>query len=160
MTDINQKIEDLEATLVSLKAKAKAQQETTLTPISFESKTELAKALLDGRTFKTPDGYILMYDEETRFSAPFRIMEDGEDMDAMINVWNSYAVLEEINAAPAEPWYMNIPPEGVGCYVSGHNPNPSCATRIIFFYNSGYRLPFRSSHRVGWKYATPVDEGK
>mgnify|MGYP003678005799 CR=1 FL=1 len=160
MTDINQKIEDLEATLVSLKAKAKAQQETTLTPISFESKTELAKALLDGRTFKTPDGYILMYDEETRFSAPFRIMEDGEDMDAMINVWNSYAVLEEINAAP-QPWYLNIPEEGIECYVSDDDPNPSCATLIVIIreYNSRLSFPFRPN-LSGWKYATPVNEGK
>ena len=43
MNNINQEIKDLEATLVSLKAKAKAQaQEPTLTPVSFESKGELA----------------------------------------------------------------------------------------------------------------------
>ena len=167
MTDINQKIEDLEAafvsleaTLVSLKAKAKAQQEPTLTPVSFESKSELAKALMAGRTFITPAGTTLMYSEEIIFGDPFRIMRDGKDRETMRDIWNLYADLEEINAAPAEPWYLNIPPEGVECYVSGRNPNPSCATRIIFFYNLGYCLPFRCSDHVGWKYATPVNGGK
>ena len=50
MNNINQEIQDLEATLVSLKAKAQ-EQEPTLTLISFESKGELAKALVDGRIF-------------------------------------------------------------------------------------------------------------
>ena len=162
MTDINQKIEDLEATLVSLKAKAKAQQETTLTPISFESKTELAKALLDGRTFKTPDGYILMYDEETRFSAPFRIMEDGEDMDAMINVWNLYAGLQEITAAPPQPWYLNIPEGGVECYVGDVDPNPYLgrnSTGRVTKYDHSLTYPFKCPNNW-WKYATPVNEGK
>ena len=159
MTDINQKIEDLEATLVSLKAKAKAQQETTLTPISFESKTELAKALLDGRTFKAPNGATLMYGEETRFSSPFRIMKDGEDVEGMRNVWNLYDDLQEINAAPAEPWYLNIPKGGIECYVSDDDPNPSLIKVIIREYNSRLSFPFRSSI-LRWKFATPVNGGK
>ena len=158
MTDINQKIEDLEATLVSLKAKVKAQQEPTLTPVSFESRGELAKALVDGRAFKTPySGATLMYIDSWGWGSPFRIMRDGKDRGPMNGVWSQYADLQEITTAP---WYLNIPPEGVECYVSGRNPNPSCAIRIIFFYNSGYRLPFRSSHLIGWKYATPVNVGE
>ena len=157
MTDINQEIEELEATLVSLKAKSKAQQEPTLTPVSFESKGELAKALMDGRTFKTPDGTTLVYEDNSTWLSPFRTKHDVGYYHYMRREWNSYADLQEITA---ELWYLNIPPEGVECYVSVRTPNPSCATRIIFFYNSGYRLPFRSSHDVGWKYATPVNEGE
>ena len=161
MTDINQKIEDLEATLVSLKAKAKAQQETTLTPISFESKTELAKALLDGRTFKTPDGLTLTYDASSVYSSPFRIMLHGRDKDAMKDVWNLYADLQEINAASEEPWYLNIPKGGVECYVSDFNSNPAAhnTTRLVRRYDPHFYGPFRSD-LSGWKYATPVNEGK
>ena len=156
MTDINQEIKDLEATLVSLKAKSKA-QEPTLTPVSFESKSELAKALMAGRTFKTPDGTTLVYEDNSTWLSPFRTKHAVGYYHYMRREWNSYANLQEITTAP---WYLNIPPEGVECYVSGRNPNPSCAIRIIFFYNSGYRLPFRSSHLIGWKYATPVNVGE
>ena len=158
MTDINQEIKDLEATLVSLKAKVKAQQETTLTPISFESKTELAKALLDGRTFKTEDGLTLTYDASSVYSSPFRIMLHGRDKDAMKDVWNLYADLEEINAAP---WYLNIPKEGIECYVSDNDPLPSAKLGVVRIveYDTSVRLSFRSSVHIGWKYATPVNKG-
>ena len=161
MNNINQEIKDLEATLVSLKAKAKA-QEPTLTPVSFESEGELAKALVDGRTFKTPKGSTIMYGEETRFSSPFRAMRDGEDQGPMRRAWYSYANLQEINAAPAEPWYLNIPPEGVECYVSDVDPDPSAKYSLVRVveYDTSARLSFRSSNHIGWKYATPVNEGK
>ena len=169
MNNINQEIEDLEATLVSLKAKAKA-QEPKLTPVSFESKGELAKALLDGRTFKTPDGSTIIYGEETRFSSPFRLMRDGHDLCPMNGAWSQYADLHEINAAPAEPWYLNIPPEGVECYVSDSNATPAyevygCAssiTLIVTQYKQGLTQPFQCAHgrwTYAWKYATPVNEG-
>ena len=164
MNNINQEIEDLEATLVSLKAKAKA-QEPTLTPVSFESKRELAKALVDGRTFKTPMGSTIMYGEETRFSAPFRIMQDGKDVDAMRGTWDLYDNLQEINAAPVAPWYLNIPPEGVKCYVSDIDANPYLGRNTIGLvrqYKQGLTQPFqcaRGRWTIGWKYATPVNEG-
>ena len=161
MNNINQEIEDLEATLVSLKAKAKA-QEPTLTPVSFESKGELAKALVDGRTFKTPNGSTIMYANCDRGSSPFRIMRDGKDVDAMKGAWDLYVDLQEINAAPAEPWYLNIPPEGVECYVSDVNSDPSDKYSLVRVveYDTSARLSFRSSNHIGWKYATPVNEGK
>ena len=160
MNNINQEIKELEATLVSLKAKAEA-QEPTLTPVSFKSKGELAKALVDGRTFKTPTGYTIMYGEETRFSSPFRIMRDGKDVDAMRGTWDLYVDLQEINAAPAEPWYLNIPEGGIECYVSDVNATPfgSSSTSIVTKYNQNLFHPF-SSCGSGWKYATPVNEGK
>ena len=162
MNNINQEIEDLEATLVSLKAKAKA-QEPTLTPVSFESKGELAKALVDGRTFKTPNGSTIMYANCDRGSSPFRIMRDGKDVDAMKGAWDLYVDLQEINAAPAEPWYLNIPEGGVECYVSDVDPKPCLTLNIKGFvrqYDTSARLSFRSSNHIGWKYATPVNEGK
>jgi|TARA_B110000908_G_scaffold167345_1_gene220118 hypothetical protein len=162
MNNINQEIEDLEATLVSLKAKAKA-QEPTLTPVSFKSKGELAKALIDGRTFKTSDYLTLMYEDEDdgNWSSPFRVMQDGVDNLTMLLWWDSYDNLQEINAAPAEPWYLNIPEGGVVCYVSDDNHNHyrgSTKVRVVR-YDTSVRLSFRSSNHIGWKYATPVNEG-
>ena len=167
MNNINQEIKDLEATLVSLKAKAKA-QEPTLTHVSFESRGELAKALVDGRTFKTPcSGVTLMYIDSWGWGSPFRIMRDGKDRGLMNGVWSQYDNLQEINAAPAEPWYLNIPLEGIECYVSDVNATPAyemygCAssnTVLISRYKHGYSMPFRCAND-GWKYATPVNEGK
>ena len=161
MNNINQEIEDLEATLVSLKAKAKA-QEPTLTPVSFKSERELAKALVDGRTFKTLYGITLMYANCKDVSSPFRVMHDGEDKGPMISPCSWYADLQEINAAPAEPWYLNIPPEGVWCYVSDVDPNPYLgrnSTGRITKYGHSLTYPFRCAND-GWKYATPVNEGK
>ena len=161
MNNINQEIQDLEATLVSLKAKAEA-QESTLTPVSFESKGELARALVDGRTFKTSDWLTLMYKEGGKWSSPFRVMQDGKDRGKMLGAWDSYADLQEINAAPAEPWYLNIPPEGVWCYVSDSSrPNTSAVNvrERVTHYDTHFSAPFRSNCS-GWKYATPINGGK
>ena len=163
MININQEIEDLEATLVSLKAKAKAKakaQEPTLTHVSFESKGELAKALVDGRTFKTTDGAILMYNDSCKWSSPFRVKQDGVDNLTMLGAWDSYADLQEINAAPAEPWYLNIPEGGVECYVSDVDPNPYFGNPkgLVRWYKQGLTQPFQCLDNC-WKYATPVNEG-
>ena len=158
MNNINQEIEDLEATLVSLKAKAKA-QEPTLTPVSFKSTRELAEALVDGRTFKTTGGAMLMYNDSCSYFSPFRLMRDGEDQAPMLGTWDSYADLQEINAAP---WYLNIPLEGVKCYVSDDDTNPYLGrntTGLVTHYDTHFSAPFRSNYS-GWKYATPVNEGK
>ena len=166
MNNINQEIQDLEATLVSLKAKAKA-QEPILTPVSFKSKSELAKALIEGRTFKTTGGLAFMYTDSCSYFSPFRIMRDGEDRGPMKGAWDLYADLQEINAAPAEPWYLNIPLGGVKCYVSDVNATPAyevygCAssnTATVTHYDTHFSAPFRSNYS-GWKYATPINGGK
>ena len=69
--------------------------------------------------------------------------------------------LQEINAAPAEPWYMNIPKGGIKCYVSDVNPNPCFRNPIglVRQYNSRLSLPFQFSGYNAWKYATPVNGG-
>ena len=168
MNNINQEIKELEAAFVSLEANlasliAKAEaQEPTLTPISFESKGELAKALVDGRTFKTPDtGATLMYDEEAYFSSPFRIMLHGKDVEDMKLVWDLYDKLQEINAAPAETWYLNIPRGGIECYVSDDDPNPypSSIKVLVTGYDQSLSFPFQCLGNW-WKYATPVNGGK
>ena len=160
--DINAEISDMKVALASLEAKAQ-EQEPTLTPVSFESRGELAKALVDGRTFKTPyTGATLMYIDSWGWGSPFRLMRDGKDRGPMNGVWSQYDNLQEINAAPAEPWYLNIPPEGVECYVSDVNSDPSDKYSLVRVveYDTSARLSFRSSNHIGWKYATPVNEGK
>ena len=161
MNNINQEIKDLEATLESLKAKAKA-QEHTLTPVSFESKGELAKALINGRTFKTEGGLTLMYTDSCSYTFPFRLMTDTLDRGPINGAWLQYDNLQEINAAPAEPWYLNIPREGVECYVSDVDPNPYLgrnSTGRVTKYDHSLIYPFQCYH-ADWKYATPVNEGK
>ena len=160
MNNINQEIKDLEATLVSLKAKAKV-QEPTLTPVSFKSTRELAEALVDGRTFKTSDGLTLMYANCDRGSSPFRVMNDGRNRGPITNMWYLYDNLQEINAAPAEPWYLNIPEGGVECYISNSNPNPSSGDGwlTVTSYDPSLFTPFQCYH-TDWKYATPINEGK
>ena len=161
MNNINQEIQDLEATLVSLKAKAKA-QEPTLTPVSFKSKGELAKALVDGRTFKTTGGLTFMYTDSCSYFSPFRVMLAGLDRGAINGIWSHYDNLQEINAAPAEPWYLNIPLGGVECYVSDSSrPNTSAINvrERVTHYDTHFSAPFRSNYS-GWKYATPINGGK
>ena len=161
MNNINQKIKDLEATLVSLKAKAEA-QEPTLTPVSFKSTRELAEALVDGRTFKTSGGLTLMYANSDTGSSPFRLMRDGKDRGPMRGIWSQYDNLQEINAAPAEPWYLNIPEGGVECYVSDVDPNPYLgrnSTGRVTKYDHSLTYPFKCPNNW-WKYATPTNEGK
>tara|TARA_R110002124_G_scaffold274286_1_gene444078 strand:- start:503 stop:778 length:276 start_codon:yes stop_codon:yes gene_type:complete len=89
-------------------------------------------------------------------------MQDGVDNSSMEGEWGFYNNLQEINAAPAEPWYLNIPPEGVECYVSDDEGMPSdkSTTVRVVEYDTSARLSFRSSNHIGWKYATPINEGK
>tara|TARA_R110000823_G_scaffold100283_1_gene215756 strand:- start:360 stop:851 length:492 start_codon:yes stop_codon:yes gene_type:complete len=160
--DINAEISDMKVALASLEAKAQ-EQEPTLTPVSFESRGELAKALVDGRTFKTPyTGATLMYIDSWGWGSPFRLMRDGKDRGPMNGVWSQYDNLQEINAAPAEPWYLNIPPEGIECYVSDVDPNP-CLGRnpvvLVTKYDLILLCPFQCPQNH-WKYATPVNERK
>ena len=88
-------------------------------------------------------------------------MRDGEDRGPMKGAWDLYADLLEINAAPAEPWYLNMPHEGVKCYVSDVDPNPCRVVTIglVRQYKQGLTQPFQCRHS-GWKYATPINSGE
>ena len=163
MNNINQEITDMKAALASLEAKAaiKAVVKDTYTYIQFDSTTELAKALLDGREFLTCRDYKLSLDD-TLGGSPFRVADkDGTNSIPMSGVWSQFNNLQEINAARAEPWYLNIPPEGVWCYVSAVNATPfgSSSTACVTHHAAHFSAPFRSNFS-GWKYATPVNEGK
>ena len=159
MNNINQEIKELEAKLTSLKAKAKEQEPTlTLTPISFKNKDVMAKALMDGRTFKTPTGTTLMYEDNNTWLSPFRTRRDEGYYHYMRGEWDSYADLQEINAAP-QPWYLNIPKGGIKCYVSDEHPNPSAKSgwvRVVE-YDASWTIASFRSRGIGWKYATPVN---
>ena len=87
--DINAEISDMRLALASLEAKAKA-QETKLTPVSFKSKGELAKALVAGRTFETTVGATLIYKEGIGWGSPFRVMLAGLDIGAIERNWSHY----------------------------------------------------------------------
>jgi hypothetical protein len=61
-------------------------------------------------------------------------------------------------------WYLNIPPEGVMCYVPSVNAIPKdCRTFRIYSYRTDQHLPFcggGSIARDHWKYAVPVSDSK
>ena len=59
-----------------------------------------------------------------------------------------------------EPWYLNIPLEGIECYVSDVDPNPYFGNPkgLVRQYKQGLTQPFQCGND-GWKYATPINEG-
>jgi hypothetical protein len=148
---LNHQIKDLEQ--IELEAKP------TLTPISFASKEELVLALLHKRLFKV-EGHsgILRYDGDTNHhGSPFRYGEA-----ALEEFWEKYDNLLEINAAPKEEWYHNIPPEGVACWVSDKYLEPDFRQeyKVIMAYDPSERMPFLwgevgGSRAHGFRYATP-----
>ena len=62
------------------------------------------------------------------------------------------------------PWYLNIPPEGVMCYVPSVNAIPKdCRTFRIYSYRTDQHLPFCGGGSIAsdhWKYAVPVSDSK
>jgi len=73
----------------------------------FESKKEMAKALMDGRRFRNLLGREIFFDANERGN-PFRF--GGVDMQ---DTWGKFA--DEWTEIP--PWYENIPEHGVLCWV-------------------------------------------
>ena len=150
------KIVKLEAELEFLK-RLDAEENAELVRVSFESKRELAKALMDGRTFKTPAGTTLVYEDNGTWLSPFRTKRDGGHYHYMRGEWNSYWNLQEINAAP---WYKDIPEEGVLCYVSDvcGVGDFTCTSHVLRYDSSNCEdYPFKTANE-GWKYATPVNQ--
>ena len=155
--NINKEISEMKEALASLEAKAAKDLEPKLTPISFESKAALALALIEGRTFKTQGGAILLYNETASFS-PFRFkLIEGTASVAIEGVWDQYSSLQEINAKSKEAWYLNIPEGGTLCYVSDSDPQPSRLRLTVYRYDEKMSLPFVNCDHCSWLYATPVD---
>jgi hypothetical protein len=160
-------LEELEATAAKLQKQIqelkKAKCEPTLTPVSFKSEIELAKALLNGRTFQTPAGSTLCL-SITIGSSPFRVHYKNGGASAMLHVWELFNDLQEINAEPKE-WYHNIPPEGVVCHVSNKSRHDRGKTARVHTYREGvpclYKGLWKEYHiQCSWLYATPVNKVK
>lgn len=146
---------------VALEAlRAKLVKETEAGYVSFSSRTELAKALMDGRTFKTKSdgGDTLCYDEEK--CAPFRVtFLEGFEC-SMDTAWDKYGDLWEVVKVGevVEPWYLNMPAGGVLCRVWDGEVSYGMNVEVtIEHYDKGMSYPFRSSCNSGsWVYANPV----
>jgi hypothetical protein len=149
MNNITEEIKAMELALANLKAKTEV-NEPTLTPVSFDSKRELALALLDGRTFKIDDesDEVLQFDESEKY-VPFRYGDES-----IFHVWERFSDLLEVD----QRWFMNIPEEGILCSVSDFNvcPDLHYPTEVVKEYNTTSRFCFRTKHS-NWKYAVPVD---
>lgn len=79
--------------------------------MKFKTKAALARALLDGRTFKTPTGGVLYYDEDEE-DTPFLCKKSGGWVVKISSYWDVGTELSEIL-----PWNQRIPNKGVLCWV-------------------------------------------
>jgi hypothetical protein len=97
--------------------------------------------------------------------APSVLSDDMTMQQTVTEVTRSLHVDNEWGINPKDiPWYLNIPPEGVMCYVSSVNAIPKDRrTFRIYSYRPDQHLPFcggGSIARDHWKYAVPVSDSK
>jgi len=104
----------------------------------FNSKKELAEALLKGRIFDY-QGKNLYFDSD--FEVPFRY-----GASPLHGVWSFYNKVTEI-----KEWYEDIPEQGILCWVWGDGALKTAA--IIKAYHKG---SFHINDYESWSYATPM----
>jgi hypothetical protein len=72
--------------------------------IKFNTKAELAKALLDGRTFLTADGYKLYYEEKNvSFNLPFLVKDKHGVIAALNPIWVNLLAQDLTELLPEHP---------------------------------------------------------
>jgi hypothetical protein len=157
-----QEIARLTALTNELKIKLKAEQDAEkVKTVSFATKHKLAAALADGRTFNTPNGMSLGYDDTAKGS-PYLVSTGGaikDDGVPMNGSWESFNNLVE--TTPVVPWYLKDNFLPVECYVSDNDSNPGyehgSATVMIGTYYSDCTRPFEMmGGALSWRYATPT----
>lgn len=107
----------------------------------FNSKKELALALMEGRKFKTSVGMKLHYNDT--YMNPFRCGGDS-----MNTTWEEYGEVTEIKEWYEEPFKPCL------CWVKASTGDKDIV-RVIGNYNkeTGY---FETVAGGGWKYAAPM----
>ena len=79
----------------------------------FKSKAEFAKALIEGRRFKTPHGGIIYYNDDDEYFNPFLYIAPNHCGSSLADTpWGVYKSVVEVL-----PWYEDIPEHGVLCWV-------------------------------------------
>ena len=88
-----------------------------------------------------------------------------EEAKALVSSLEALLGTEVVNEVVTEPWYLNIPKEGVECWVDDREADVKKerdgeyddeGTRIVYSYDSSRRLQFITDG-FAWKYAIPVD---
>jgi hypothetical protein len=100
-----------------------------------------------------------------------KAIEEAEAVVASLKELLGESVAEEV---VTEPWYHNIPKEGVECWVDDARGTVTkerdagyYSTRTVYNYNPNEDMPFEAlvfrgrfddpDNMVDWKYAIPVD---
>ena len=109
----------------------------------FESKKEMAQALLDGRRFRNYNGIDIYFDPS--YFVPFRYGDDS-----MVGAWNMLGV----EWTEILPWYENIPEHGVLCWVWDDDES-ECEPKVIITHRNNKRMPFETSETY-WENARPL----
>lgn len=121
----------------------------------IKSKAELAQRLMQGEKFlygEEVSGCLLFFDGGKR-GTPFAVRSRYRGIIGPIGpvLWDSY---RELRVEKEVPWYENIPPEGVHCWVGVRAPvvvlikkHESCSTK-------GHK--FTDASGVNWTMASPV----
>lgn len=118
--------------------------------MKFNSKKEMAQALLDGRRFRNHLGAEIHYDENELI--PFRITSISKDYIKIY--WN----VDEFEWIEIKEWYEDLS-KGRVCWVWDHNQEAKII-RLITEYLSGVGYKFNDDSETPWKYAEPVEPGE
>jgi len=111
----------------------------------FESKKEMAQALMDGRRFLSAAGAEIYFDPSQLI--PFRC---GDKY--MSGAWELFAC----EWTEVLPWYENIPEHGVLCWVWSWSSNKSQALiRVVTEYDKKCLTPFNTT-AGSWSCAEPI----
>ena len=108
----------------------------------FNSKKELAIALVEGRRFRDTEENVELYFDST-YENPFRFGES-----ALVGMWEYYDRVVEVLT-----WYKDLG-EGILCKVWDNDPENKLIS-IIEIYNPRLEQPYRAYH-LGWKNAEPL----
>lgn len=128
--------------------------------VRFDSKTAMAKALMEGRRFRHRNNLgTAFYDtEQAGYGSPFLISNPEGEIEPMLGWWNSYNQLwyEEPN------WINSIAGSpGILCRVWNKDKTKATYDKIVAYKrNSQTTNPFHGS--TNWKHAEPltIDEVK
>jgi len=116
----------------------------------FESKKEMAQALIDGRRFRSDNGYEIYFDQNC--DEPFRLDSRPMNSRPMRGSWNYWFSIEWTEILP---WYENIPEHGFLCWV-WDEPEDKRHLKLVSEYLRDADYQYRSRLEIGYRNAIPI----
>ena len=121
-----------------------------LTKVSFNTKKDLALALMEGREFKAHPLNDAKMHYDTTQQSPFR--HGGGAID---DYWSDYNALYEVIEYQ---WHDDLPEGGVLCWVwDAVEDNPYDVAVFVRTFEENSAHPYRATS-VGWQFDTPIDQ--